>query len=593
MRFFRQILLLCLACLACFALSAQTIPSVGDAAADAFLTRVSQNRFQLHSAFLAYSGNTLYISAKYDTDSVFDIYTARRRNGQWQLPTRLDVMATGADHLSPVVSPDELILYFVERQIHNAGTRKEKTESNLLTAVRLPDTDWNAPVMMVLASGTDSDPRLLRDGRTLCYTAKLDRDRKAQYKRYYIRRMDKYNWTLPQEVPAGQNEDELSEPVMQIQYRVTGSVSHQPLQANIDVYNAITQQRVASYRTAEDGLLRLTLNQGLRYKLDINCPGYSHLYDWRGCENLRADSTADFTASLTPELQIRLRSFDRDNMATIAPQLIVRNTETGIILTNNIRRTPLGDYTMQLPMGSSYSLALSARGYMDTTFYIDTRRDVRFEDTELDVLLRGGKTSLTVLSVDAETGEAVPATLQVVNRTQEEEPQITVLPDGTWQRTVHCATQYQLLFSASGYFFCDTLIETPDEEGEMTVMVAQRPLRKEEPTVLEDIHFEFNSYLLTEDSYDQLRHLAELMRQNPTIRVEISAHTDNVGSDAFNMTLSERRGRSVVEYLVEEEGIDPSRMNAKGYGKTRPLVDNDTEENRAVNRRVEFTILEL
>lgn len=593
MRFWqRNIAVLFLSCV-CVLVSAQTLPSVGDSDADAFLTRVSQNRWLLHSACLSFSGNALYLSARHETDSVYELYLARRRNGQWQLPEKIASLATGHDHFSPTVSPDELTLYFIEQQTLNAGTRKQKTVTNLFSSARLPEAEWSTPAMTAVASGTDSDPLLLHDGRTLCYTAKLDKDRKATYKRYYIHRLDKYNWTLPVEVPVDQEETALAEPVMQIRYTVTNSLNAQPLPARIDVYNAVTQQRVASYPTAEDGLIRLTLNRGIRYKLDVHADGFSHCYDWRDCERLHMDSVTQLAVALTPELSIKLRTFDRDNMAYLAPQLIVRNLETGIALTRGIRRNPLGDYTMQLPIGRSYSLALSLRGYADTTFYIDTRRDVRFADTELDVLMRGSQTRLTVRSVDDATGEAVAATMQVVNRSQEQEPLLVPMPGGTWQSTVHCATSYRLLFSAAGYFFCDTIIETPDEEAEMTVIVRQHPLRREEAIVLEDIHFEFSSYLLTEDSYDQLRRLAELMRQNPNMRVQIAAHTDNVGSDAFNQRLSELRGESVVEYLVHEEGIRPDRLEAIGYGKSRPLVDNDTEEHRAVNRRVEFTILDL
>jgi outer membrane protein OmpA-like peptidoglycan-associated protein len=81
------------------------------------------------------------------------------------------------------------------------------------------------------------------------------------------------------------------------------------------------------------------------------------------------------------------------------------------------------------------------------------------------------------------------------------------------------------------------------------------------------------------------------MSKNPHLKVEISAHTDNVGSDVYNLKLSDRRAQSVVRYLTEK-GANASNLIAKGYGESKPLVANDTDENKAKNRRVEMSILE-
>jgi outer membrane protein OmpA-like peptidoglycan-associated protein len=82
------------------------------------------------------------------------------------------------------------------------------------------------------------------------------------------------------------------------------------------------------------------------------------------------------------------------------------------------------------------------------------------------------------------------------------------------------------------------------------------------------------------------------MNSNPTVRMEISGHTDNVGSLKLNTNLSKARAESVVKYLVER-GIDPSRLDYKGYAFSQPVAPNDTPEGRAKNRRVEFKILSM
>jgi len=80
------------------------------------------------------------------------------------------------------------------------------------------------------------------------------------------------------------------------------------------------------------------------------------------------------------------------------------------------------------------------------------------------------------------------------------------------------------------------------------------------------------------------------MEENPELAMEISAHTDDIGSFEYNMQLSQARAQSIVDYLVSK-GIEERRLVAKGYGEAKPISSNNTEEGRMKNRRVEFTIL--
>jgi outer membrane protein OmpA-like peptidoglycan-associated protein len=108
--------------------------------------------------------------------------------------------------------------------------------------------------------------------------------------------------------------------------------------------------------------------------------------------------------------------------------------------------------------------------------------------------------------------------------------------------------------------------------------------------ILKNIFFDTNKYQLQPDSRAELQKLIEFMDLNPTVKIEISGHTDNVGNDASNQTLSENRAKSVYDFLISGK-IDPSRMVFKGYGKTQPIAPNDNDENRAKNRRTEFKII--
>ena len=107
--------------------------------------------------------------------------------------------------------------------------------------------------------------------------------------------------------------------------------------------------------------------------------------------------------------------------------------------------------------------------------------------------------------------------------------------------------------------------------------------------VLQNIQFEFNSSALTEDSQSGIEMLAAFLQRNPELKVELAGHTDDVGNANYNLKLSFERAEVVRNALIEK-GIDASRLTAKGYGATKPLVPNDNDEHRAVNRRTEMIV---
>ena len=122
------------------------------------------------------------------------------------------------------------------------------------------------------------------------------------------------------------------------------------------------------------------------------------------------------------------------------------------------------------------------------------------------------------------------------------------------------------------------------------VQVNGKPVEKAKPIVLKNVFFDTGSAELLPASYVELDHLVDLLNDNIALKIQINGHTDNVGSDKDNMTLSANRAESVKNYLISK-GILPVRLVAKGFGETTPIDSNDTESGRANNRRTEFMIL--
>jgi len=132
-------------------------------------------------------------------------------------------------------------------------------------------------------------------------------------------------------------------------------------------------------------------------------------------------------------------------------------------------------------------------------------------------------------------------------------------------------------------------IELPAQAGKYIVDV----FIKYQPSkvfVLDDVHFDTGKSTLKTSSYPALDDIVEVMKLKPNMKIEIGGHTDNVGEPQSNMRLSKSRANAVKNYLISK-GINASRLTAVGYGETKPIADNNTNDGRQENRRTEVTIL--
>lgn len=115
---------------------------------------------------------------------------------------------------------------------------------------------------------------------------------------------------------------------------------------------------------------------------------------------------------------------------------------------------------------------------------------------------------------------------------------------------------------------------------------------EEKIVITQKIHFEFDRAVIRPISYPILNDVANILKQNPQLKkIRIGGHTDWIGPTEYNQKLSERRADSVRQYLVQQ-GVEPDRLEAVGYGESNPIADNNTTMGRAKNRRVEFTVIQ-
>ena len=151
---------------------------------------------------------------------------------------------------------------------------------------------------------------------------------------------------------------------------------------------------------------------------------------------------------------------------------------------------------------------------------------------------------------------------------------------------------YGLYVSRPGYLF-QSVNFNYEIQGNLTPLAMDiflDPVETGASGVWNNLFFDLNKYELKEKSITELDKVIRFLNENPMIRVEISGHTDNAGTPAYNQQLSQKRAQSVADYLVAH-GIVARRLVQKGYGADKPLKPNDTEQNRQVNRRIEFRVI--
>jgi hypothetical protein len=151
---------------------------------------------------------------------------------------------------------------------------------------------------------------------------------------------------------------------------------------------------------------------------------------------------------------------------------------------------------------------------------------------------------------------------------------------------------YLLNVSKYGYLFFSDNFSLNDvfEISEPFIKdVPLQPVKVGKSVILKNIFFEFDSYVLKDESMIELDKLIQFLETYPTVKIEISGYTDNIGSDEYNITLSQQRAAAVAEYLMNSS-IDDGRISHAGYGSSKPLTSNDSEEGRALNRRTELVI---
>ncbi len=193
---------------------------------------------------------------------------------------------------------------------------------------------------------------------------------------------------------------------------------------------------------------------------------------------------------------------------------------------------------------------------------------------------------------DKITKEPIEANYSITDLDTKKEAYKGITTKGLLYVSIKANKNYALEIQKENYLFYSQNINlkesTSQEPYELEVL--PEPISVNSKMVLNNVFFDFDKDILKEESFVELDKVVKLMQQNPNLKIELSGHTDSKGDDKYNQVLSQKRAEAVVNYLIKN-GIAATRLIAKGYGETQPVAANDTDANRALNRRTELKII--
>ncbi|MBL3658082.1 OmpA family protein [Fulvivirga sediminis] len=494
------------------------------------------NQHHSNQVFTVLPDGTLFIRGGNSKNSKGFSFT-KKEGSEWAKPDEIDVddfnnMNQGKFYGATMSSDAQfMILYFSEKS--------NGTFSDLYLSKKIEGDKWSRPVKLAKNLNTERDefaPYLAPDNKTLYYSSNRKDMGIGSADIYKTVRLDNSwtKWSDPVNVGRPLNTSAFD--------------SYMSIDASGHVFTA------QSGRTIDGG--NLDIFQLIEKDINISLRGMA----------LDAKTQSPIIAQLIIDHDGDLDSLEIDN---------------------------LNGYKVKLKGEGKIKFSVSAEGYHPVKADLLVKDVMRDTTIIKDFMLKAQKQNpmLTVNVYNAKTNEPLKSELNIRYRKNNKDFVSQELPNGYFEKELTEKGWYMLSASAEGFLNASDSIQNLDKSGSLlTKDLYLLPIEVGATVRLKNIFFDFDKTTLKPASYVELNKVVEFLKDNPSVEIEIAGHTDSKGSDDYNLNLSQGRAEAVVSYLTEQ-GIDNFRLVAKGYGETVPLETNDTEEGRATNRRVEFTVL--
>lgn len=398
-----------------------------------------------------------------------------------------------------------------------------------------------------------------------------------------------------------------SEEYLKIHFYAVDESSRFPVQANFKIYNK-EKNKLLSEAAEDKHAYQASLVSNEEYLIQVIAPGYKSFSEHISFN--ASEGTEDLHKIISLEkyqFYTTLRALNSltGNVVNNAAITLINVTSNKTIHT--LVNPETGDCKADFDLNSTYKVEVNAKGYHPYFENYVSNEKLDFKDFILTPIHTF--TLVKIYTVDATTSKSVPARIKLLDSENIEIP--VKLKKNFAEASIYSGVKYIIQAEAEGYDSLDEILIIDSEQEAATVKLIAKHNNIIERTdvvtdeiegapifenleigksvVLNNIFFDQSKYILNDASNDELNKLVTTLVKNPQYKIIIAGHTDNQGDKKLNQLLSQNRARVIANYLIEK-GISEERLEVVGYGSSKPIAPNDSEENRMKNRRVEFTI---
>jgi len=609
----------------------------GDPIAISKINATSDSTDLLGGPSISFDGNTLYFFRSVGKDGNHDIFYCNRTKEGWSDPINIgepintlpvvdkDKITRGGYEAFPSVTADGKTLYFIRINQDGPRDRDLRKQNSFCTCIYKSDKNengkWGKPEKLPWPINQDCEkaPRIMADGKTLIFSSNRVGG-KGGYDMYQSKLNVLGEWSMPEplnfvntdkddQLPCisaegdlmyyTYNNEDIYSVVIPPKLRqfmnnvVQGYVLDEDTKAGISakiiVTDALTSEIVTEQdNNPSDGRYTLVLPVGRSFNIEFVKEGYStYLYAF-DLRNVKKYQEKSLDVLLFKTVRLNLTVNDNEIFEPVLADVKIKQKGQASFIKDAKNNPKDGRLVADLPIGAEYEVIVSAPHFKSVVFEFSSAGLVMYRNFEKYVELVPDKMQVMVNVNDLINNSKVKSKVLLKNKNRDEVIEV----EGNQMVSLRAGDRYEMeVTSDQGYAFNSGVVDAT--QGNVApISVKLLKLEQNAKLTLRDINFESNSVKLSDISFTELNRVIQLMNENPTLKVEVDAHTDDIGTDQYNQLLSQQRAKSVADFLLEKK-ISPERFSARGFGESQAKVPNDSEENRAVNRRVELKITSI
>jgi len=534
----------------------------------------------------------IFTSNRHGTNDNYDLFISFRRNGTWTAPVNLgDVINTDQNEQSAFISPCGRYLYFASDGHPGFGGY------DIFVSQRTDDTwlNWSKPQNMgpIINSVKDDRYYVISPDTQYAYLSSNRSGGIGQEDIYYL------DLALLKRI-----QDMVDQPQSEIveidQYHISGLVTDSR-------DRPIPTEVVWTYRLGNDVYMRIIPSDGMgafNFVLPPNATDLSYQVDEPGYQKVEG---AIELPEDTDQVHVKITCPPDDGQArrslVVNGRVLDENNQpvTSLLRWTYILRDELNDvlveadeqgrFKLYLPSVERLKYAIDHPGYAPRDEVVDIPEGINSYDSIIRLVSLGNEITISG-QVTSMEGYPLAANLIWAYEKDDELVAYRVISDaqGNYKVTMPRNQSFAYRVAKTNYMQISGDLSPEEGQRELNQDFVLSRLVADQVFELENVEFEFNEATLTQASLEILQAVLETMRSNPSLEIELSGHTDNIGARAYNLRLSDARAKAVGDFLIQN-GISASRISSVGYGFDQPIASNDSPEGRQRNRRTELKIL--